>query len=65
MNEKAQKSVCICGCGRSLKEGMTGRNFATPACVLRVMLADKRFSETVGAEHIQTAIDILESKKKE
>jgi uncharacterized ferredoxin-like protein len=39
---------CACGCGRLLEPGKTGRNFASPACVLRVMQNDKRLVEALG-----------------
>lgn len=65
MNKKQndrRPTTCVCGCGRPLVPGKTGQNFATPACVVRVMAADPRLRAQFGEDALQLAIQLLESK---
>lgn len=54
------KKLCVCGCGRKLTPGKTGRNFATAACVVRVMMQDETFTEMVGRENLDLALKAAE-----
>jgi hypothetical protein len=52
------KTHCVCGCGRKLTPD-TGRNFATPACVLRTMQKHPGLVEIFGG-NLQEAINLTE-----
>ncbi|MBZ0292494.1 MAG: hypothetical protein K8L99_07985 [Anaerolineae bacterium] len=53
---------CVCGCGRKLRPGKTGKNFATPACVLRVMQSAPELLKALGEENYRIAIEALEKR---
>lgn len=55
LQRKPQKK-CVCGCGRELKPGITGRTFFNQACVLRAMMQDKQLPDLVGRDHLAQAI---------